>query len=535
MRRHFSPGCAFSLLSLLTLQLYSADAAHFTLQSVKINVDDTTELATDIYLPHGEGPFPCLLIRTPYNKDGHKGDGEKFTKRGYAVVAQDTRGKFKSNGTFYPFRHERADGLATLEWIRAQSWSNGKIAGWGGSYVGYTQWAIADKLDAMVPVVTTANMYEALYPAGLFSLATAFNWGLVVDSQTSNPIPPEKIVAAYSIVPLSVADDSTYKQNDFLDDWLTHQQYDIYWQAMDFRRLKSCPSYSIAGWWDIFLMSQINDFARPERHPSSRLIIGPYAHGKILTDTNYGEHADLYRNEPEILRFLDDQLAGHSQPADKPYSLFIMQRNEWIECEQWPPTNSTSTPFYFHHDGLLSPDQDPVQKICDYTYDPLNPFLSLGGTFLGVGVGPAVQNPNIERKDQITFESEPLSASLVLLGPIKAMLYVSSDAPATDFFVSLQEILLDGQILNIQEGGATITSSTAPQRLDISLWATGYEAAAEHRLRVCITSSLFPRYNRNLNSDETLFAARTPRIVRQYLFVGGEFPSHVLLPIVESK
>ncbi|MBN1482225.1 CocE/NonD family hydrolase [candidate division KSB1 bacterium] len=533
MRRRILASCSFFLLVVLFSNVSFAESEPLV-KMTRISVDDSTQLATDIYLPDADGPFPCILIRTPYNKDGQKGEGEKFTQLGYAVVVQDTRGKFKSDGTFYPFRHERADGLVTVEWIRVQSWSNGKIAGWGGSYVGYTQLVIADELDAMVPVVTTANMYEALYPAGLFSLATAFNWGLMVDSQTSNPIPTEKIVAAYSILPLSVADDSTYKQNDFLDDWLRHQHYDAYWQSMDFRHLEPCPAYSVAGWWDIFLMSQIHDFVK-KRHPASRLIIGPYAHGKITIETEYGEHANLYKNEAEIIRFLDDQLKGRSQPEDKPYSLFIMQRNEWIECEQWPPTNSTPTPFYFHHNGLLSTVQDNEQKVYDYTYDPLNPFISLGGTFLGVGVGPAWQNPNAERKDQIVFESEPLAEPVVLLGPINATLYVSSDAPNTDFFVSLQEIRSDGQIINIQEGGATIEPGEKPERLQISLWATGYEVISGHRLRVCVISSLFPRYNRSLNSGETIFAGRTPRIAQQQLFVGGEYPSQVLLPIFAIK
>ena len=164
----------------------SQGAEHFTKSSEKIVMSDGVKLATDIYLPAQGEKWPCILMRSPYNKNNSKGDGEKFTKMGYAVVIQDTRGKFESEGKFYPFKHDRKDGLATIDWIKSQKWFGGKIAGWGGSYVGYTQWAIADQLDAFVPVVTSANMYDLCYPSGIFSLATAFNWGLAVDSKTVN-------------------------------------------------------------------------------------------------------------------------------------------------------------------------------------------------------------------------------------------------------------------------------------------------------------------------------------------------------------
>ena len=187
----------------------------------------------------------------------------------------------------------------------------------------------------------------------------------------------------------------------------------------------------------------------------------------------------------------------------------------------------------------MSRDQDPSEKVIEYTYDPSDPFPSLGGTFLGVGVGPAFQNQNTERKDQVAFESEVLEEALVLLGPIDATIYAATDAPSTDFFISLQEVRADGKIINIQEGGKNVFSEKRAdpwiKQIDISVWATGYQVNAGNKLRVVITSSLFPRYNRNLNSGEDIFNAQNPRIARQKLYFGEKYPSYISLPVLDIK
>ncbi len=537
--------CSFLLQSVQASPDAKVDTNFFK-QTVMIAVEDTIKLATDIYLPKAGGPFPTVLIRSPYNKKGAKDNGERFTKSGYAVVIQDTRGKFESGGKFYPFRDDRKDGLATLAWIRAQKWSNGKVAGAGGSYVGYTQWAIADQLDAMTPILTSANMYDLLYPSGILSLATAFNWGLVVDSKTVNSIKPEKIIAAYSILPLSVADDSTFQQNDFVDDWLMHQYPDVYWGAMNNRSAEICPMYSIAGWYDIFLMAQIRDFVGQgdRRHPDSRFIIGPYAHGKVAVDLDFGGKQKLYMNKKVIDYFISKQLGNGdvSMPEnypEKPFILFVMQKNEWVQCEQWPPKQTTMTPFYLGANGAVTKQRSIENDVIAFTYDPMNPFPSLGGTFLGVGVGPALQNPNINRQDQAIWESEVLQQPLELLGPIDATIYASTDAPSTDFMASLHDVHPDGKIINIQEGGTTVYSDAEAtpcvQKIKISLWATGYQIGAGHKIRIAITSSLFPRYNRNLNSGEPIFSAQHPRTAHQKIYYGEKYPSHLCLPVFNEK
>lgn len=540
----FIPNLVFLLLlpAIFFVQAQTQTEKDFTKQTIMIPMDDGVRLATDIYLPLGvDAPFPCILIRTPYNKNG-EGEGRKYTKLGYAVVKQDTRGKYDSEGKFYPFVNERRDGLATIKWIRSQDWSTGKIAGMGGSYVGYTQWSIADQLDAMIPVLTSACMYNLIYPSGIFSLATAFNWGLKVDSKTTLPIEEKKIREAYSILPLSSADNFAGRQNDFTDDWIRHQYYDAFWGKQDHRMAKICPIYSFAGWNDIFLDAQIRDFTSPDiKHPpDSRLFIGPYAHGKIDIKTDYGDNLDIGKHfNDEILAFIERNLKDVASITlqHDPYVLFIMHRNEWYSCKQWPPENSRITPYFLGPDGSISMRSFGEDKEFKYTYDPLHPYPSIGGTLLGSGVGPAYQNETIKRKDQVAFESKELEEPLVLLGPVRAIIYVKTDAPATDFFVSLQEVRPDGKIVNIQEGGKTVyhdvQSEPELKKLDLSLWATGIQINQGHKLRIVITSSLFPRYNRNINSGENIFDANSPKKAHQTIYVGQSNPARILLPILD--
>ena len=265
-------------------------------------------------------------------------------------------------------------------------------------------------------------------------------------------------------------------------------------------------------------------------------------HGKTLIETDFGEHADLSLYHDKMLSFLVSHLGGEdlkvaTDREDKPYSLFIIHRNEWHDADQWPPANSVPTPYYFNSKGTISKEVGSSNEISGYTYDPEDPYLSHGGTFLGQGAGMAFQNPNTARKDQVVFESDPLDKELVLLGPVNATIYASTDAPSTDFFVSLQEVRKDGKIINIQEGGETIYSDEFSdprvQEIDISLWATGYQINSGHRIRVVISSSLFPRYNRNLNSGEAISTAHKPRKANQKIYIGNKYPSHINLPVLD--
>jgi uncharacterized protein len=508
---------------------------------VKIRMNDGVELATDLYLPKGKGKFPAVIIRTPYNKSSDAGTAKGFKMFGIAVVVQDVRGKNGSGGEFYPFVNERSDGLQTLRWIREQPWSNGLVAGWGGSYVGTTQWAICDSLDFMTPLLTGASLYDFVYPESLFSFHTAFLWGVINASSTANNIPVEKLKAIPMILPLSVADDSTIKDIPYLDDWLQHERYDDYWKTMNYRGLKTPPLISIAGWYDIFLKAQIEDFQSIEKRgkTENRIIIGPWCHGNQGEKNDYGgvkktgKPTKIFMYAKNYLKGKDPKLA--SPLKDTKYNLFIMERNEYIGSDVWPPKETAFIPYYIGPGAYLGTSTYKQKGALEYIYSPSDPFPSIGGTILGVDVGPARQNSNADRKDQLVFEMPVNEKPLTLLGPVSATLWVSSDAECTDFIVGLQDVFPDGKIINIQEGGARVKFTGAqPQKTEVSVWATGYQLNKGHKLRVFISSSWFPRYNRNLNNCKPAFTGKEMVNASQKVYYSDEMPSSINLPIFEK-
>jgi uncharacterized protein len=505
---------------------------------INICMSDGVLLSTDVYVPGKKGKYPAVLVRTPYDKSGEKWMGKAFGFFGIAVIIQDVRGKHKSQGEYYPFINERADGLATLKWIREQSWSDGTITGWGGSYVGFTQWAISDSLNFLTPLLTGASLYDFAYPDGLFSLHTAFTWGFLNASKATNTIPPEKLKAAAMILPLSVADDSTLKDIPFMNDWLTHDTYDAYWQQMNFRGKTRASVLSLAGWYDIFLKTQIEDFQALQANGSAsdRLVIGPWCHGSQGEKNEYGGLKKT--GKPKLIfKYVKNYLKGKDPKLASPlkntrYNLFIMERNEYVGSSVWPPAETKSTPYYIGPSGYLNTDQYNKAGSLGYDYSPFDPYPSIGGTILGEGVGPARQNTNVSRKDQLVFEMDVTAEPLTLLGPVTATLWLSSDVSCTDFIVGLEDVFPDGKIINIQEGGAKVRfAGTGAEKKDISVWATGYQLNMGHKLRIFIASSWFPRFNRTLNSCEPISEAKNMVNAHQKVWFGPETPSSVNLPV----
>lgn len=534
----------FIILLLISWQLIAQDKNEFLLLTDSIETTDGIKLATDIYLPDSNQIYPTILIRTPYQKENVKGNALGLIKQGYAVVAQDCRGKFGSEGEFYAFKNEREDGLKTIAWIKKQSWYNGKIAGYGGSYLGYTQWAISDQLDAVCALVTSSDVYDLIYPQGLFSLATAFNWGLLVDARTSNPIPAEKILKSYGYLPLSAADDSTFKDNRFINDWLLHENRDDYWQSVNHRSIAKGPVLSIAGWYDIFLLAQINDFIaldKKKSHSGNRMIIGPWCHGSQSFKNEYGGQKKTGNLDALQERFLAKSIIGkEGEILEAPftnhkYNFFIMERNEYFGSESWPPKEVKKADYFLDKDKI---SQTAPEKSCrlEFVYNPQDPYPSLGGNFIGMDVGPAVQNKNTDRKDQWIFETDVLTDPLILLGSVSASLYVSSTAEKTDFIILLQDVFPNDTIINIQEGAKQIsTNENKVTRVNLESWPTGYQLNPGHKLRIVITSSWFPRYNRSLNTAEPIYGAKESMKAVQTIYLGPEYLSKITLPVLNPE
>ncbi len=506
--------------------------------TMDIPMKDGVSLSTDIFLPRGKGKFPTVLVRTPYGKYADAWMGKAFKIFKIAVVLQDVRGKNSSGGEFYPFINEREDGLQTLDWIRKQPWSDGTIAGWGASYLGYTQWAVSDSLDFLTLLLTGANIYDFTYPDSLFSLQSAFTWGFENASQGLNKIPPDKLKKALMILPLSVADDSTIKDIPFINDWIKHEKYDEYWQKMNFRGKTKAPLISFAGWYDIFLKSQIADFQAltVNGNPANRLIIGPWAHGAFGEPNDFGGLKKTGK-PAKIFMYVKNHIKGKGNKLTSPlkdskYNLFIMERNEYVGSGVWPPAETKTTPYFIGPSGYFSTTAITEKGNMQYLYSPSDPYPSHGGTALGSGVGPARQNDNIGRKDQLVFEMKVLEKPLILLGPVSATLWLSGNVSCTDFIVGLQDVFPDGKIINIQEGGAKVRfSNQDPVKTEISVWATGYQLNPGHSLRAFIASSWFPRYNRSLNSCDPAQSATKITDAKLKIYYGGDTPSSLNLPV----
>jgi putative CocE/NonD family hydrolase len=515
---------------------------NYSFQTTNIVAQDGTPLGTDLYLPKKKGKFPTVLARTPYDKNfvAILPIVKPFLDQGFAVVVQDCRGRLTSKGEFFPFVDERKDGLDTVKWIKKQKWSNGKIAGFAGSYNGYTQIAIADVLDVATLHVTGGNTYKIIYPYGIFSPKTVFSWGFSMDT----PQKEYDINKAYKILPLSSAAIKSYgKTNKFIAEYLKHENYDDFWKKQNNSKYIKCPALFMAGWYDMFIGPQFDDFLALDKKTGGkcRIVVGPWCHGNQVLEKEYGGEEKTGNRELLNYQYLIAALKGQntdklftSPYKNKKYNLFIMERNEYVGSDVWPPKETSPTKFYLHSGKQLSTKIQKKNEALKYTYDPADPFPSLGGSIFGEDVGPADQSSTTSRTDQLIFDMEIKNKPVTLLGPINAELFVETDAKCTDFFVSVQDVFpKKGPIVNIQNGGTKFIpkSKNKPDKLKIEIWPTGYQINPGHKLRIVITSSCFPAFNRNLNTGEPIYSAKKMVKANQKIFVGKEFPSSVSLPV----
>jgi hypothetical protein len=392
----------------------------------------------------------------------------------------------------------------------------------------------------MTLLLTGARLYDFVYPDSIFSLQTAGIWGFENASDKLNGLKEDTVKKKLFILPLIAADDSAIKDVPFYNDWLLHEKFDSYWQQMDFRGKSTAPFLSMAGWYDLFLKTQIADFQALEAagNTNGRLVIGPWAHGSMGEPNDFGgieKSGDPKLIFKYVKRILKGKKGILGEPLkDSKYNLFIMERNEYAASETWPPEGTTPVPYFIGPGGYLDTEVPAENGSLSYEYNPADPYPSLGGTALGTGVGQARQNPNSVRKDQHVFKRKIEGAPLVLLGPVDATLWLSSTAACTDFYVLLQDEFPDGKIVNIQEGGAKVkVQGISPCKTEISVWATGYQLNPGHTLRVVITSSWFPRFNRNLNNCEPIAVAKTVSPSEQAVWHGSQTPSSVILPVYQ--
>jgi len=550
---------------------------------VRVKMRDGVSLVCDVYRPAAEGRFPVLLTRTPYNRKD-PATGIFLASHGYVVVLQDTRGRYDSQGEFYPFRHEAEDGFDTVEWAAALPHADGRVGMFGGSYVGATQMLAASAapphLVGIFPYVTASEYYEGwTYEGGALMQWFAESWtsGLAVDTVSrktasrgrarawSEHLPVDEYQIAAPPAPADVA--------PYFRDWVQHESNDEYWAAIrvsDRYGRMTVKALHAGGWHDIFSGGSIKNFvemqkqaATEEARKGQRLLMGPWAHaatspeGKIGGVT-FGRQAVLDFNAT-ILKWYDHVMKGRQNEfaSDAPVKIFVMGENVWRNEREFPLSRTRYTKYYLHStkgaasaagDGALSVVPPKAERPDTFEYDPASPVRTIGGRLCcgGLPPGPFDQAPNESRSDVLVFSTPPLTEDVEVTGPVALELFASTSAADTDFTAMLVDVDETGFARYLADGivRARFRESTAKAvpiepgriyRYTIDLWATSNLFKAGHRIRVHVSSSNFPRFNRNLNTGEKTFGGSTLVRARQTVYHDAEHPSAIVLPVIPRR
>jgi putative CocE/NonD family hydrolase len=549
---------------------------------VRAKMRDGVSLVADIYRPVSSEKFPVLVKRTPYNRAGEAVEANELASNGYLVVVQDTRGRYESEGVFYPFRDESRDGYDTVEWAAQLDQSNGKVGMFGGSYVGATQMLAAmaapPHLLAIFPFVTSSDYYDGwTYQNGVLMQWFTSSWTsiLAVDTLRRNAestmVPRDWVghlpVEKYQILKLSTSQSLA----PYFSDWIEHEQNDSYWKqwrVSDHYAEMKIRGLHAAGWHDLFLKGSIKNYTglraeapTAELRSGQRLIIGPWAHaptspeGKV-GDVVFGKSAVL--DEPaSALKWFDYTLKGvnNEYASGAPVRLFIMGENVWRDEQEFPLARTRYTKYYLHSNGFASgpksegqlsvapPADEPSDR---FTYDPNNPVPTIGGRLCcgtSLAPGPFDQKANELRPDVLTFSTPALDRDLEVTGFISVELYASTSAVDTDFTALLVDVdergyarfLTDG-IVRARYAETTNSAKLIPPgkvyKYTIDLWATGNVFKAGHRVRLYISSSNFPRFNRNPNTGEVVLGSSKTAIAQQTIYHDRDRSSSLTLPVI---
>ncbi len=553
---------------------------------VATRMRDGVNLYADVYRPVKPGKYPVLVSRTPYSSERPPNSFAAaifFAQRGYVYVLQDVRGRHESEGKWEPFRNDIEDGYDTIEWAAAQPWSNGKVGMEGGSYLGHVQWRAAQArpphLVCMVPKVASTSIYHNWMTLnGGWRLSFNFGWGPVrQESRIMQNTGPNLLGDLGGIhfdtlqwhLPLDTMQEKAGRHAQFYRDWIAHPNYDDYWKPLNaeehFGEI-GIPVYTMGGWFDIFSQGTLNGYAgmsakgaTETARKGSRMLIGPWGHGssRKFGDLDFGERAHVDENAAS-LRFYDFWLKGVDDGVSKepPVSLFVMGKNEWRAENEYPLKRAQHRKMYLNSggkantsrgDGSLSWDEPAAASQPDhYRYDPMNPVPSTGGNNCcgtPTPAGPRDQRPLAARGDILVYTSPILDKEVEVTGPVKLVLHASSDATDTDFVAKLIDVYPDGRALNVAEGivraryreGAAAPKLMEPGKtyeFTIDMVGTSNCFLKGHRIRVDITSSHFPQFDRNPNTGEPFGRHSNTKVAAQTVYHDKARPSHLLLPVI---
>lgn len=552
-----------------------ASVAHLaSREEIKVPMRDGVQLATDVYLPTGAGPFPVIAVRTPYSKADGRLIADFFVRYGYVVAIQDVRGRFASEGEFYPFRAEVDDGVDFTRWLKRQPWCSGRIGGFGISYLGFTQWAMAagnPDLTSIAPAFISASLYHGLYQGGAFSKLTFLDWSLKSHGRTGASVDAAQVDRGYRHFPLVESDDAASTNIAFYNDWVSHPTPDAYWRGMkvDHRFAEmTAPAFLTAGWYDFFIEGQLRDFAllqetaSPRVREQTKILIGPWNHAFFNgNQERYGIRQRRLERVPfEFVRltkeWFDYSLKGVANGWDRraPVRVYVLGQNVWRDEAHWPPRGATNRSFFLRShggaqtlegDGALDLTPPAMNEPADsFVFNPTNAVPTRGGGHgVPVSCGPADQREIERRADVLVYSSAPLREPLLVLGPVSVRLFAASTATDTDFTAKLVDVFPGGQALILCEGVVraryrhgldqpALLPVGQTNVFDLPVGNTAVQFQAGHRIRLEISSSNYPRYDANPNTGTEIATERNPVLATQRVFHTPDCPSVLQLPVV---
>lgn len=558
---------------------------------------DGTNLYANVFRPADDKKYPIAIARTPYCKDLMTSfplmDLVRLAQGGYIVVVQDVRGRYKSEGEWIPHIFEFDDGYDSVEWSAQLPGSNGNVGMWGFSYLGFTQWAAAVQspphLKALMPMFTWASARDGLYwRGGALELGllvhlwlNSFGLDILLKRYADSPNDTAKAIGEYIRLIDNLPEQGFNSQThtplqdlinlglgeEHIRDLLNNPNGEKYnsqpFSIASDDALPQVPAYHIGGWYDIFSQGTIDNFIKHSRSngsQKSKLLVGPWSHlnlSNLIGEKDFGMTSQMSFIDGQFdlvgltVRWFDYWLKDIDNGIvdEPPVNIFVSGKNKWVKAEQWPLKGTKQIYYYLRANGELSTNLPTEETTADtFAYDPNDPVSTYGGSLLMHPVYiPGVRNQEqIEIcEDVLNYTSEPLTDDLQVIGRVVVHLWASSSAADTDFVARLVDIDPQGFAHNLSDGIIRTRYShsgsdkqinlSEPAQISIDLWSIAHVFKAGHSIRLDITSSNYPRWDRNPNKGQKIDLDGEFEIAQQTIYHDQHHPSTVILPIVTRE
>lgn len=518
---------------------------------------DGVKLSANVFKPAGQGPWPVVLSRTPYLKDGRidpKADprgeenrkrlaaqAKRYTDAGYVFVLQDVRGKGRSQGFYAAFENDIEDGYDAVEWAGTQPWSNGRVGMTGGSALGITAnsaaMAAPPHLKAAYVVVAPADRLAYSYPGGVLKEKDTVGWlrGQGVSEEALNRTRGRAF------------DDVSWNRVSMVQN----------------RKYIQIPIYNVGGWYDIFNGGTVENFEWLQNHGAAgargnqKLLMGPFGHGQLSGELAYPGSDRLSLGGDQEIRWFDYWLKGQDNGImdEPPVQYFMMAsarkdayspKNRMLASANWPPAYREVRYYPGPGNSLVPSAPTGEGQRWSYRFDPASPVTTFGGANLTFERGPDDQRKVGQRQDYLRFSTPPLEKDVAIAGPVKVELWAATDGPDTDFVAKLVDVYPDGYEALILDAPirtrfrdgrmpeqVRMMTPGAPEKLVIDLWPTAITFEKGHRIALHITSSNSPRFEVNPNTGEPPGSGKLkPRVAVNTIYVDAAHPTAVVLPVV---